>query len=56
MAGTGDFIVTCTFETREATGDGDRLAHNPEVITCPATLDCTWRSTLLLEPIHVLGS
>ena len=31
MAGTGDFIVTCTFETREATGDGDRLAHNPEV-------------------------
>jgi hypothetical protein len=23
--------VTCTFETREATGDGDRLAHNPEV-------------------------
>jgi hypothetical protein len=31
MAGTGDFIVTCAFETREATGDGDRLAHNREV-------------------------
>jgi len=23
--------VACRFETREATGDGDRLAHNPEV-------------------------
>jgi hypothetical protein len=23
--------VNCAFETREATGDGDRLAHNPEV-------------------------
>jgi hypothetical protein len=23
--------VTCAFETREAAGDGDRLAHNPEV-------------------------
>jgi hypothetical protein len=27
----GRFIVTCTFETREATGGGDRLAHDPEV-------------------------
>jgi hypothetical protein len=27
----GRSIATCAFETREATGDGDRLAHNPEV-------------------------
>ena len=27
----GRLLVTCEFETREATGDGDRLAHNPEV-------------------------
>jgi hypothetical protein len=31
MAGTGALLVTCAVETREATGDGDRLAHNPEV-------------------------
>ena len=24
-------VVTCRSETREATRDGDRLAHNPEV-------------------------
>ena len=27
----GRSVVTCRFETREATRDGDRLAHNPEV-------------------------
>jgi hypothetical protein len=27
----GRLIVTCRFETREATQDKDRLAHNPEV-------------------------
>ena len=27
----GREVVTCRSETREATGDGDRLAHNPEV-------------------------
>jgi hypothetical protein len=27
----GRLTVTCTFEPREATRDGDRLAHNPEV-------------------------
>ena len=27
----GRLIVTCGFETREATGYGDRLAHNREV-------------------------
>jgi len=31
MAGTGALLVTCEFGTREATGDRDRLAHNPEV-------------------------
>src|ERR1700687_1378430 len=29
--------------------------HNPEAVTCPATLGSTRRSTLLLEPIHVFG-
>ena len=29
----GREVVTCRSETREATGDGDRLAHNPEVVT-----------------------
>ena len=33
MAGTGALLVTCAVETREATGDGDRLAHNPEVLS-----------------------
>ena len=36
----GRLIVTCAFETREATGDGDRLAHNPEV-TC-TKYACPW--------------
>ena len=27
----GRLIVSCAFETREVTWDGDRLAHNPEV-------------------------
>ena len=27
----GREVVTCRSETREATGNGDRLAHNPEV-------------------------
>jgi hypothetical protein len=31
MAGTGALLVTCAVETHEATRDGDRLAHNPEV-------------------------
>jgi hypothetical protein len=31
MARTGDSVVACAFETGEATRDGDRLAHNPEV-------------------------
>jgi hypothetical protein len=31
----GRFIVTCAFETREATRYGDRLAHNPEVAFGP---------------------
>jgi hypothetical protein len=42
MAGTGDFIVTCTFETREATGDGDRLAHNPEVMARAVPAGLVW--------------
>ena len=31
MAGTGESIVTCAFETDAVGGDGDWLAHNPEV-------------------------
>jgi hypothetical protein len=37
----GRLIVTCAFETECAGGDGDRLAHDLEVITCPATPGCT---------------
>jgi hypothetical protein len=50
----GRLIVTCRFETREATRDWDRLAHNPEVWrVLPSGLDKAEHT--LLEPIHVLG-
>jgi hypothetical protein len=47
--------MTCSYETERIAEDRDRLAHNPEVMACAAPLGCTRRSTLLLEPIHVLG-
>jgi hypothetical protein len=31
MAGTGELIVTCRFETGQARRNWDRLAHNQEV-------------------------
>jgi hypothetical protein len=36
----GREVVTCRFETCEATGDGDRLAHKPEVASAESA--CPW--------------
>jgi hypothetical protein len=61
----GREVVTCRSETREATGDGDRLAHNPEVMGRAARwagqggAHCCWSryicwASLALGPLAVV--
>ena len=54
MAGTGESIVTCAFETDCGGGDGDWLAHNPEVMARAARwagqggAHCCWSRYIVL--------
>ena len=49
MAGTGESIVTSAFETECVGGDGDWLAHNPEVAFGPVPAQ---RQETALAPVN----